>query len=212
MAPSLRRKCLGRGNSKVELKEATTQTEANFLTQLQPNVVLEKMRIPENTKINDAPGSYTVFVNPITNNENANSTLLMLQNKKNLIKPGPLSYKKKMLEKLNEQELEVPIALGTIVERESEGTSQVDFSIDSNTSTRENFTQVNDECLREVPQNVRLEFEGITTVISARNTEELNEEQEEEKSEEQEDNGWKNAKYIKITASTVHIHNHFYKA
>lgn len=69
-----------------------------------------------------------------------------------------------------------------------------------------------------LPQNIRLQFEGVTTVISARSenagngdNHQRNEESEDEEYENRNNSGQK-AKFIKITASTVHIHNHFYKA
>jgi hypothetical protein len=62
------------------------------------------------------------------------------------------------------------------------------------------------------PENIRLQFDGVTTVISMRSKEEEEEEEEGNKESDDDMSQAKQAeKYIRIKANTVHIHNHFYK-
>jgi hypothetical protein len=63
--------------------------------------------------------------------------------------------------------------------------------------------------VKEGPENIRLQFDGVTTVISMRSKEE--EEEESKDSDDDMSQAKQAEKYIRIKANTVHIHNHFYK-
>ncbi|KAH0813471.1 hypothetical protein GEV33_009320 [Tenebrio molitor] len=62
--------------------------------------------------------------------------------------------------------------------------------------------------VKEGPENIRLQFDGVTTVISVRSKEE---EEESKDSDDYMSQAKQAEKYIRIKANTVHIHNHFYK-
>jgi hypothetical protein len=56
------------------------------------------------------------------------------------------------------------------------------------------------------PENIRLQFDGVTTVISMRSKEEESKDSDDDVSQAKQAE-----KYIRIKANTVYIHNHFYK-
>lgn len=96
------------------------------------------------SSISKPPGSYRIFVKPITNNERANSTLVndtaedyqqqqqvltgrCNQNKKvRFVKPGPLSYKQRVLKELKE-DMNVPIMLSEQPELNEEGRNSLNL-------------------------------------------------------------------------------------
>lgn len=107
-------------------RHQTDQETTDHLTIQNPSL----LNIPKRpSSISKPPGSYRIFARPITNNERANSTLVndivdecqlntqsppttrSNQNKKvRFVKPGPLSYKQRVLKELNE-DMNVPVML-----------------------------------------------------------------------------------------------------
>ncbi|KAJ3659043.1 hypothetical protein Zmor_010752 [Zophobas morio] len=71
-----------------------------------------------------------------------------------------------------------------------------------------------EDLFNSVPDNIRFQLEGITTVVSTNRTKgkNNNEGSSEEEQTESEDEGQQKREYIKIQANTVHIHNHFYSS
>lgn len=205
------------------------------------------------------PSNYSNFVRPINNNEVANSTVVnVTQNDEDptiftfkgentdldtarFIKPGPRSYKLKMLKKL--ETLRAPVGLSTPRYSEEDYLSIVPEAPDDNIKTsalqevrvvvhevlsRSNCVHTDDVLLAEdidsihenQDSNAAAEYKGRANSTEGEDIEDCNVNED-----QQENNGSnsgnskgdcntedsQNAKYIKISAHTVHIHNHFYK-
>lgn len=75
------------------------------------------MNVPPKPAISKPPKNYTTFVKPITNNEKANSTLADLDTsisdvptkKVRFLKPGPMTYKKRIMESISN--MRIPVAM-----------------------------------------------------------------------------------------------------
>jgi len=78
------------------------------------------MNVPPKPAISKPPKNYTTFVRPITNNEKANSTLADLDvsisdvptKKVRFLKPGPMTYKKRIMESISN--MRIPVAMSEI--------------------------------------------------------------------------------------------------
>lgn len=78
------------------------------------------MNVPPKPAISKPPKNYTTFVKPITNNEKANSTLADLDvsisdvptKKVRFLKPGPMTYKKRIMESISN--MRIPVAMSEI--------------------------------------------------------------------------------------------------
>lgn len=172
------------------------------------------------------PSNYSNFVRPINNNEVANSTLANLTEEQQtassnteenadldmarFIKPGPKSYKMKMFRKI--QSLRAPVALST--PKCAKETNKTLTILSEREVTSPVLPQIVSVDVHEVPQNNRSEMEVCDGVTEAEQSANCNisviSTGEVTKNNANVDDV-KQTKYIRITAETVHIHNHFYK-
>lgn len=78
------------------------------------------MNVPPKPAISKPPKNYTTFVKPITNNEKANSTLADLDTsisdvptkKVRFLKPGPMTYKKRIMESISN--MRIPVSMSEV--------------------------------------------------------------------------------------------------
>lgn len=239
---------------KDEIKKLLTKRDESGMKRARVNCEPSTMLHPHlnvRQSLSRLPSNYSHFVRPINNREVANSTVVNITHENHsssstedkdleaarYIKPGPKSYKMKMIRKL--QKLRAPVALSTPKDKEVNcngplaALTEVTEGYVTTPVLRETVTVD----IHEIPihttavqtEEERTHSEGGSdgdpnvTVIDLCPT--TAEEQRQSgvsdtsnkfagacsrDSKEHDEEEPKTSKYIRIHAQTVHIHNHFY--